>query len=104
MTHYTRESWTRNNSKRIWIFVIWKKSFQQISKTIIGYCHKNRTTCSKNCNQKVAHEAAEPTAEFIRNKIANKIVKPNPVSNTTSGNAEGMFIPPEKKGKILHEW
>ena len=44
----------------------------------IGYCYKNRTKCLKNCFQKsrsVDHKATEATREFIRIKIADKIVK-----------------------------
>ena len=35
----------------------------------------------KTASKKVVHKAAEATGEFIRNKIANKIVKPEPVAD-----------------------
>ena len=50
-----------------------------MQKTIIEFRDKNGTKCSKNFDKKVAHKAAEPTGQFIGNKIANKIVKPKPL-------------------------
>ena len=47
--------------------------------------------------------AANATAEFIGNSIANKIVKPKPVSDENSGNLEEIFIPPEQRERILNE-
>ena len=41
----------------------------------IGYCYKSRTRCFKNCFQKEAHQATEEPGTFIRNRIADKIVK-----------------------------
>ena len=52
-----------------------EESAQQIWKSIIGCCYKNRTRCFKNCDKKIAHKAAEAKGEFIGNKFTNKIVK-----------------------------
>ena len=65
-------------------------------KTFIGCCYKHRTRCSKNCDQKVAHKAAE---ELIGNQIPDKIVKPKPVSDTNSRYFEEIIIPSEKRKK-----
>ena len=43
------------------------------------------------------------TGEFIGNKIADKIVKPKPVTDENVGDAEEIIIPPEKKEEILNE-
>ena len=60
-------------------------------KTFIGCCYKHRTRCSKNCDQKVAHKAAE---ELIGNhQIADKIVKPKPVPDTNSRYFEEISNP-----------
>ena len=72
-------------------------------KTIIGHCNKNWTKCFKNCNQKVAHKAAEATGKFIGNKIANKIEKPKLLPDENSRNVEEVIIPPEQREKILNE-
>ena len=53
----------------------------------------------KTASKKVIHKAAEGTAEFIGNKIADKIVKPE--ANST--NAEETVIPTEKREEILNE-
>ena len=74
-----------------------------MQKTIIEFRDKNGTKCSKNFDKKVAHKAAEPTGQFIGNKIANKIVKPKPVLDMNSRNVKEMIIPPEKRGELLNE-
>ena len=53
--------------------------------------------------KKVAHKAAEPTEEFIGNKIADKFVKPKPVPDENSRNVEEIIIAPEKREEILNE-
>ena len=72
-------------------------------KTIIGHCNKNWTKCFKNCNQKVAHKAAEATGKFIGNKIADKIVKPKHVTEANPRNVERIIIPQEKRDEILNK-
>ena len=47
--------------------------------------------------------AAEATGEFIRIKIAGKIVKAKPMPEAHSRDNEEIVIPPEKRGKILSE-
>ena len=47
--------------------------------------------------------STEVTGEFIRNKIANKIVKPKPAPAVNSRNVEEIIIPPEKWEEILNE-
>ena len=64
---------------------------------------ENRTKCCKNCFQKVVHEAAEATGEFIGNKIADKIVKLKPAIDENSRNVEEIVIPAEKIQKILNK-
>ena len=64
---------------------------------------KTGQDCRKNCYQKVYHKAAEATAEFIGNKIADKIVKLKPVSDMNSRNVEEILIPQEKREKILNK-
>ena len=49
------------------------------------------------------HEAAELTGKFIRNRIADKIVKLKPVPDENPKSVEEIVIPPEKKEEILNE-
>ena len=67
-------------------------------KTIIGFCDKNRNKYFKNCFKKLSHKATEATVEFLRTKIANKIVKPD----GNSRNVEEIIITPEKREEVLN--
>ena len=51
-------------------------------KSVIGYCYKNRFRCCKIAFKKLVHETV--TGESIGNKIAEKIVKPKPISDDNS--------------------
>ena len=57
----------------------------------------------KTFSKKVVHKAAEATGEFLRNKIANKIVKPKHVIDENPRNVEEIIIPPEKREEILNK-
>ena len=57
----------------------------------------------KTASKKVVHKPAAATGEFIGNKIADKIVKKNPVIDENSRNVEEIIIPPEKREEILNK-
>ena len=57
----------------------------------------------KTTSKKVVHKAAEATGEFIGKKIADKIVKQNPVIDENSRNVEEIILPPEKRGEKLSD-
>ena len=57
----------------------------------------------KSATEKAVHKAAEATGEFIRNKIADKIVNAKPVSEKNSRNVEEIIIPSEKTKETLNE-
>ena len=57
----------------------------------------------KIASKKVAHKVAETTSEFIGNKIINKIVKPKPLPDENSMNAEEIIILLKKRQEILKE-
>ena len=65
----------------------------------MGTATKTGLDAEKAAFIKVVHKTAEGTAEFIGNKIADKIVKPNPVLTDNSRNVEEIVIPPEKNKK-----
>ena len=50
----------------------------------------------KTTSEKVVHKAAEPTGKIIRNKIADKIVKPKHAIDKNPRNVEEIIILPEK--------
>ena len=64
---------------------------------------KQNAKCFKNCNQKVTQKAAEATGELIGHRIVNKVIKPKPVPDVNSRNAEKITIRPEKGEEILNE-
>ena len=84
-------------------FVIFKKSIWQIWEKIIDYSYKNRIWSSKNASKKVVHKTAEARSEFMRNKIAEKILEPKPVSKANIGYVEEINIPPERREVILNK-
>ena len=45
---------------------------------------QRQTRCAKTASKKLGHKTAEPTGEFIENKIAVKIVKPEPIPHENS--------------------
>ena len=53
--------------------------------------------------KKAVYKTAKATEKFIGNKIAEKIVKPQPVSGVNSRN-EKIVIPPEKRQQIPNEF
>ena len=56
----------------------------------------------KTASKKEVHKAAEPTGEFIGNKIAEKIVNAKPLPAENSGNVEKLIILPEIREQILN--
>ena len=68
---------------------------EKYGEKIIEYRYKNRNRSCKNCFQKVVPKTAEATRELIGNKITEKVLKPKPVPDESSRNAEEVVIPPE---------
>ena len=54
---------------------------------------------TKTASKKLVHKAIEATGEFIGNKIAEKIVKPDADLKIV----EEINVPPEKREEILNE-
>ena len=54
----------------------------------------------KTASTKFVHKAAEATVQLIRNKIAEKFVKPKHGSNENSRNVDEIVIPPEKREQL----
>ena len=54
----------------------------------------------KTASTKFVHKAAEATVQLIRNKIAEKFVKPKHGSNENSRNVDEIVIPSEKREQL----
>ena len=50
-------------------------------KTNIEYCYKTGLDISKTASKNVIHKTVKRTSEFMGNKSAKKIVKPQPMLN-----------------------
>ena len=57
----------------------------------------------KTASKKEIHKAAEATAEFIGNKIADKIVKPKHAIDVNPENVEEIIISSDEREEILNE-
>ena len=81
------------------MFLILRKSIQEVREILLYPV----TRCCKNCFQKIVYKTAQTIEYFIGNKVAGKIVKPEPVLDMNSRNFEEIVIPPEKKQEISNE-
>ena len=64
---------------------------------ILNSASKIRLDALKTASKKLVHKTAESTGEFLRKKIAGKIVKPLATPDENSRNVEEIAIPPDKK-------
>ena len=72
-------------------------------KQLLDIATKTGLDALKIAPKKVVHKAAEATGEFVGKKIADKIVKPNPISAENSRNVEEIVISPEKREEIVNK-
>ena len=103
MTRYSVEPWTRKYVKGFGFLSFGRKPSNIYRKKLLKAATKTELDDLKTAIKRVVHKAAEATGEFIRNKIANKIVKPKPVPDDNLWNVEKMIIPPETREEILNE-
>ena len=69
-------------------------------KKLMNTAAKTGLKAAKTASKKGTHKTAEATGELRGYKIAEKIVKPKPVSDENSRNVEEIVIPPEKRQDI----
>ena len=69
MASYFTETRTRKCVNGYWFLLFLRKYWKRVLDTGLDVL--------KTTSKKVAHKAAEATGEFIGNKIADKILKPN---------------------------
>ena len=95
MTQYSIEPITRKYVKGYEFLLFARKYKKQLLDTGLDSL---KTACKK-----VIHQAAEATGEFIGNKIAYKIVKPNHVIDKNPRNIEEIIISLGKREEILNK-
>ena len=76
MTFSSREPRTSKYVKGYGFLSFARKLSNKYVKELLDNAAKTGLDALKPASKKVIHKAAEPTGEFIRNKIADKIVKP----------------------------
>ena len=57
----------------------------------------------KTASKKIVQKATEATGEFLKNKIADKIVKPKHIIEEKTRDVEKINIPQGKRKEILNE-
>lgn len=90
----------RKNEKicqRTWIFVIFKKSLQQLQGKLLDTSTKTGLDASKIASRKVVHKTPETTAELIGNKITGVVVKPKPVFESSLRNVGEIVTSLQKR-------
>ena len=80
MTRYSIEPRTRKYMKRCGFFSRARNLFHNYGKKLLDTATKTGLDATKTTSKKVVHKIAEATGEFLGNKIAEKVVKPKPVS------------------------
>ena len=75
-------------------FVIQKITNTNTGKKLLDNATKTRLDALKTASKKVVHKTTEATREFLGNKIADKTVKANPMTDVCSKDAEEIIIPP----------
>ena len=74
--------------------------FNKYGKQLSDAATKAGVDAVKIVSKNVVYEAVEARGEFIGNKVANKIVKPKPVSKENSRNVEKIVFTPDKRRNI----
>ena len=72
-------------------------------KKILDTATKTELDFAKTASKKVVHKTAEGREELIGSKIAEKIVKPKPMSDMNLKNVEEIVIPPKKRQGTLNK-
>ena len=103
MTSYSIEPRMRKYVKGYGFLSFAKNLSNKYGKQLSDTATKIGLDALKIAARKVPHKAAEATDEFIENKIADKIVKPKPLTVENSRNVEKLIISSEKRGQILNE-
>lgn len=88
------------NSKirqRICILSLARSLSDKYGKNLFDNITKTRPDAAKSASQIVVHKTTEETGEQIKNKIANKVVKPRGDPEANSINVEELVIPSEKR-------
>ena len=103
MTHCFIEPRARKYVKECW-FLSFRRNLSNIpSKQLLAAARKAGLNALRKSSQRVVHKAARTTGESVRNKIAEKIVIPKPMSDANSRCFQETVIPSDKRREILNE-
>ena len=103
MTRYYIEPSAKNYVKGCRFLPFARNVSNKYGKLLLDTVTKTGLDALRTTSKKVAHKAAEATGEFIENKIADKTVKPKPVTDDISRRVTEITFPPEKKEEVPNE-
>ena len=103
MTHYSIKPRAGKYVKENGFLSFMRNLPNKYGKKLLDTVTKAGLDAGKTGSKKVVHKIAEPTEELVRNKIAEKIVEPKPVSDVNSRNLEEIVSLPEKRQGMLNE-
>ena len=81
MTYYSIEPRTRKHVKGHWFSSFARNLSDKYKKKILDIATKTELDFAKTASKKVVHKTAEGRGELIGSKIAEKTVKPKPISD-----------------------
>ena len=102
MIRYFIELRTKKYTKEYGLLPFARNQFDKHGKKLLNTARKTGLNAAKTVFKKVVHKTAEATGEFIWNKIAQKVVKTNPVPDVNSKIFGKAVILPEKRQEMLN--
>ena len=103
MTRYSVEPRTEKYVNGRGFLSFGRNLYNKYRKQLLDAATKTGLNPLKTATKKVEQKAAEATGELIGHRIVNKVIKPKPVPDVNSRNAEKITIRPEKGEEILNE-
>ena len=103
MAHYSIEMRTRKYVKGYgFLSFAGNLTNKQRKKYWIMLQNQEQINALKTASKKLVHKTTQATREIRRNKIADKIVKPQPMPDMNSRNVEKIVILPKKREEVLN--
>ena len=100
MLHYSLKPRTRKYVKGYGFLSFGRNLSGKCKKKLLDTAAKTGADALKSASKKLVHKTAEATGKFIKNKFADKFVKPKSASQANLRNVEIIVIPPEKREEI----
>ena len=101
---YSTEPKFRKHIKGYGFLSFTRKCGDKYSKKLMDTATKTRIDATKTASKRVAQKTAEATGDLIGNKIAGQITSVGKTkSDDKAKKVEAIYIPPEKRQKIVDD-